>query len=124
MLTGKDWVKHWRSPRENVNFSTTFDLCAERRLALHEMTSFKEIRDILLVAYDSGVISAEDFVILFSNFESKNPEFPFKSYDRFDLETMDESECLAEFRVERQDIQSLANAMQIPEYIFCEQRTK
>lgn len=37
---------------------------------------------------------------------------------------MEESECLSEFRIRKQDIPALVDAMQIPEYIFCDQRTK
>ena len=41
----------------------------------------------------------------FSFYESKNPDFPWDSYDPFTLKNMrDEAECKAEFRVEKKMI--------------------
>ena len=38
-------------------------------------------------------------MLLYDTSFSKNPVFPHGSYDRFDLDAMDETECLHEFRV-------------------------
>ena len=53
----------------------------------------------------------------------QNPDFPHSSYARFDIENIDETECLAEFRVRKQDIPVLANVPQLPVNIRCPQRT-
>jgi len=87
------------------------------------MSSFKEIRDLLLISLDSNVLSDEEFVLLFETYYSRNPEFPYGSYSRFKLEEMQESQCLSEFRVRKQDVHVLAEALQIPAVIRCEQRT-
>lgn len=87
------------------------------------MSSFKEIRELLLISYDSRWISDDEFLALYECYSSRNPEFPYNSYARFDLQQMDESECLAEFRVRKQDIPVLANVLQIPVNIQCAQRT-
>ena len=54
-------------------------------------------------------------------------ELPFQeprfSYARFDLQNIDEAECLAEFRVQKQDIPVMANVLQLPVNINCPQRT-
>ena len=42
---------------------------------------------------------------MWENYESKNPDFPWDSYDPFTLVNMDEAECKAEFRVEKNDLQ-------------------
>ena len=55
---------------------------------------------MLLLAYDSKIISDEEFLVLWESCRPKNPDFPYSSYVRFDLENVDESECLAEFRVQ------------------------
>ena len=52
---------------------------------------------------------------MWENYESKNPDFPWDSYDPFTLLNMDEAECKAEFRVEKkkrfpQACRSLANS--------------
>ena len=85
--------------------------------------SFRETREMLLLAYDSKIISDEEFLVLWESYRCKNPDFPYSSYARFDLENVDESECLAEFRVQKQDIPLLANVLQLPMNIHCPQRT-
>ena len=49
------------------------------------MSSFKEVRELLLVAYDSEIINDEEFLVLFENYRSRNPQFPYNSYPRFEL---------------------------------------
>ena len=51
---------------------------------------------MLLLAYDGKVISDEEFLVLWESCRSKNPDFPHSSYARFDLENIDETECLVE----------------------------
>ena len=69
---------------------------------------FRETREILLLAHDGIIISDEEFLVLWESCRSKNPDFRHSSYARFDLENNDETECLAEFRVQKQDIPVLA----------------
>ena len=87
------------------------------------MSSFKEVRELLLVAYDSDMINDEEFLVLCENYRSKTPEFSFNSYARFELENMQDDECLAEFRVKKADVRVLAEVLQIPETVRCEQRS-
>ena len=49
---------------------------------------------------------------------SKNPEFPYEDYERFDLNAMDETECKAEFRFTKSEIPRLAEALDIPGTFF------
>ena len=69
------------------------------------------------------IINDAEFLILYESYTLHNPEFPYNSYTRFDLEQMDESECLAEFRFKKQDIVILADVLQIPAIIRSQQRT-
>lgn len=85
--------------------------------------SFREIREMLLLSYDSKMISDEEFLVLWETYCSKNPGFPYDSYERFNLQDIDEDECSAEFRVCKQDIPVLANVLQLPVNIHCPQRT-
>ena len=85
--------------------------------------SFREIREMLLIAYDSKIISDEEFLVLWESYQSKYPEFPCSSYAKFDLENIDIAKCLAEFRVQKQDIPVLANVLHLPVNIHCPQRT-
>ena len=59
-------------------------------------------------------LSDEEFLVLWEYYESKNPDFPRDSYDPFTLKNMrDEAEFKAEFRVEKNDLHRLAEALQI-----------
>ena len=52
------------------------------------------MRSMLLIAYDSGDLSDEDFLVLYNSYQSRNPEFPFAIYGRFSLDSLAEAECL------------------------------
>ena len=86
------------------------------------MVSHKELRELILICYADKVLSDEEFLVLWENYESKNPDFPWDSYDPFMLENMrDEAECKAEFRVEKNDLHRLAEALRIPRTLKCYQ---
>ena len=64
------------------------------------------------------------FSVLFYDFNgSKNLDFPYASYKHFDLQDMEDFECLAEFRAHKRDISLLADALQIPRTFCCGQRS-
>ena len=87
------------------------------------MPSFQEIRDLLLIAYSEKLLSDEEFVLLYEDFRPQNPEFPYFQYDTFNLHNMNDDECLAEFRFKKTDIQTLKEALHLPDVIRCQQRT-
>ena len=86
------------------------------------MPSFRDTRTLLLLMQNNGVIDDEEFILLYGQYFSRNPDFPYHSYPDFDLEELDESECLAEFRFRKRDIVALSDVLQIPAIIECEQR--
>lgn len=83
--------------------------------------SFQHVRDNLIFCLADGVINEEEFAILYSNFWSENPCYPYWEYDSFCLDELDSSECLTEFRVAKEDIPGLALALQIPDKFTCTQ---
>ena len=85
--------------------------------------SFHELREALVCAFSDGVISEEEFLILYEEYESTNLYFPHWEYEPFSLDIFDSSEARAEFRVDKEDIPLLINALQVPEYFRCPQRT-
>lgn len=85
------------------------------------MASFKDFRDLLLISYDSKIISDEEFLILYDTFQSKNPDFDYESYPAFDLDDFNTADCYAEFRFEKRDIPLLAEARQLPPTFTCRQ---
>ena len=87
------------------------------------MSSFEEVREMLLICLDDGLISEEEFLLLYVN-SSKNPTFPHGNYSRFVLDDMDEAECLREFRVKKPEIPRLADALGLPNSFKCRQRSR
>lgn len=59
------------------------------------------MRNLLLFLYNSKIIRDEEFLTLYESYSSKHPEFPYSSYPKFDFDQKDESEGLAEFRVQK-----------------------
>ena len=52
-----------------------------------------------------------------------NLNFPHLAYEPFSLDNFDSSEAKAEFRVDKEDIPLMANALQVPESFRCPQGT-
>ena len=87
------------------------------------MATFREVRDLLAVACFEDIIDEDEFLLLWDLNTSKNLDFPYEDYGRFDLDEMDDSECLAEFRVKKRDLPDLAAALRIPDQFVCHQRS-
>ena len=81
------------------------------------MASFREIRSILLQSFDDGDISEDEFLLLYDVNTSKNPDFPYECYGKFD------GECLSEFRFHKSDLSILSEALHLPNYFICQQGT-
>ena len=58
------------------------------------MASFREIRSILLQSFDDGDISEDELLLLYDVNTFKNPDFSYECYGKFDLNDMDDSECI------------------------------
>ena len=84
------------------------------------MTTFPEVRDILAVACFEDIIDEYEFLLLWDLHKSKNLDFPNEDYGRFDLDEIDDSECLAEFRVKKRDLPDPSAALQIPNQFVCQ----
>ena len=54
---------------------------------------------------------------------SENLEFPYDLYDQFNLDDINETECISEFRSEKQHILQLEEVLQIPALLKCDQRS-
>lgn len=85
--------------------------------------AFRDMRNLLLFSHYDGLIDDEGFLALYDQFYSRNPDFPFDSYDAFELDELDESESVAEFRFRKRDILTLKDVLQIPETFICNQRS-
>ena len=88
-----------------------------------QMATFREVRDLLAFACFEDIIDEDEFLLMWELNTSKNLDFPYEDYGRFDLDEMDDSECVAEFRVKKHDLPDLAAALQIPNQFVCHQRS-
>ena len=87
------------------------------------MSSLRETRELLVDFYMNGVLSDEEFVVLYDENRSKNLDLPYDEYGRFDLDEMADSECISEFRVKKSDLPKLRDALQIPDSFTCYQKS-
>lgn len=68
------------------------------------MPYLRDVRNSLLIAHDQGLLSDEELLLLLKANSSKNPEFSYEKYARFSIESIEEPECLSEFRVAKKDV--------------------
>ena len=68
------------------------------------MASFRLIRSILQQNFDDGDVSEDEFLLLYDVNTSKNPDFPNENYGKFDLNDVEDSECLSEFHFRKCDL--------------------
>ena len=88
------------------------------------MVGFREVREALLLAHNNNFINDEELLLLYDLFRSKNLDLPYWRYNMFDLDRLDDSECLANFQFNKGDIYNLKEKLQIPEDVFCYNRTR
>ena len=55
--------------------------------------SFEEARNSLVISFAEGSISEEEFLILYHEYESVNPLYPYWEFEPFCLDSLDFSEC-------------------------------
>ena len=88
------------------------------------MPKFRENKELVLHAYQSNFISAEEFVLLYGINSSKSCDILYWKYDSFDLDKMTDVECKAEFRFLKNDVYALADIFHLPYEIICYNGTK
>jgi len=88
------------------------------------MASLRATRETLLFAYCEEWLHDMEFVVLNELNTSENLDFPYDAYERFNLDDMDEAECIAELRFEKRHILRLEEVLQIPPLMKCNQRTE
>lgn len=76
-----------------------------------------------LSLYTNDIIEEDVFLMLLEASEQNAPRFQYWRYPRFSLEFVNEDECLAEFRFQKEDIQRLAHVLRIPHKVVCRNGT-
>ena len=67
------------------------------------MASFRETREVLLFAFDQDLINDEKFVLLYHLNTSKNFNYLYWNYSRFDLGDWSDKECRSNLRFYKVD---------------------
>ena len=83
------------------------------------MPNLRETRISLLYAYYSSIINDEEFVLLYDINTAKSPDFPYWNYEAFELDSMSDDECQAEFRFYKNDVHDLMEVLGFPETCTC-----
>ena len=78
-----------------------------------------------LMLYLDDVLDEEQVINIFSDLTRKNPPFPYRKFDRIEvqLEDMSEAEVKAEFRFAPSEIELLSQALRIPGTFTCSNGT-
>ena len=71
------------------------------------MASFRETKETLLLAYDEDLINDEEFVLLYNLNTSKNFDYHYQNYNRFDLDNWSDEECRGDRRFYKADVYRL-----------------
>ena len=85
------------------------------------MPGLREVRNCLLLSHAFDLIDDTELALLYDLNRPKNPDFPYWNYN-FDLESLNDDECKAEFRFYKNDIFSLREVLGIPEQFICSNR--
>ena len=87
------------------------------------MVSFHELQELFLFSHAQGNLDDEELLLLYEEYSPKNRDFWYETFGRFFLDDVNDAECLTEFRVREHDLSLLAEVLQIPHSLTCEQRT-
>ena len=123
------WIEYgalWRVVARKLKLSCYTTNYVLREIAAVEFTlkmSFQKVRDELIYCFADGILDEEEFVLLYDAYKSTNSIYPYWEYDEFSLDSLSSDECLADFRVEKDDIPRLAEALRLPGRFRCSQGT-
>ena len=82
----------------------------------------KSARDALLFCYADDFIDDEEFVLLYDANWSREL-YPYRNVERFNFDNLDNTQCLADFRFEKEHILRLTQALGITRKVICSQRS-
>ena len=88
------------------------------------MTVLRDAREALLEANFNKIIDDEELLLLYDMNRSKNLDYPYWNYQKFDLENISTEEFWTEFRLYKNDIYDLRETFNIPEEIITYNRLK
>ena len=81
-------------------------------------------QNLFLIALELGDIDEEEFLMFYDINRTHNLDLPYWKYEKFDLDNLENDECVAEFRFQKDDISDLPGVLQVPDEIMCYNGTK
>ena len=75
----------------------------------------QNVQRAVVLAFEADLLDFDEAVLLYDINQSSNPNFPYWEYQRFNIESMSDDECKAEFRFLKRDIQLLHDKLQLPQ---------
>ena len=119
-----DWARGCRS-RTKINLPKILMTASATSNSSSTLALLSEIQSLLFLAWPHSkifdnfsfftttlILSTMKISFCFYDmFRSRNPSFPYYEYTCFDLNNMSEAECKAEFRFEKKDLPTLADAL-------------
>ena len=83
--------------------------------------SFDAVRESLVISFAEGLITDEEFLFLYEEYESVNPFYHIGNLSHFVWTLLSSfcRECKSEFRLEKEDIPFVADALQVPARFRC-----
>ena len=79
--------------------------------------------DLLFLLHNAGSLSNKTFLLLY-DMNKSNLTLPYQNCPKFDLDSLENDECVSEFRFEKKDVCILGETLDIPESIICCNGTK
>ena len=83
------------------------------------MASFKKVHEMLWLCLIEEIIDEEEFVQLYEAYRLSDLPFPHPAYEKFSLLNKDPAKCKADFRVEKNDIPLLLDALRVLPVFQC-----
>ncbi len=77
--------------------------------------------EVAAFLFTQKYVSPQDFHFIYEATKRTSPEFPYYQYENIDiqLQHMNDDECLAEFRVDKSELNALAETLIIPDQFRC-----
>ena len=82
-------------------------------------------QNLFFIALELGDMDEEEEFLMFYDINrTHNLDLPSWKYEKFDLDHLENDECVAEFRFQKEDIYDLPCVVQVPDEIVCYNGTK
>ena len=88
------------------------------------MALFRKTIKALHLTYDQHLVNDEEFVLLYNLNTSINFDYPYRNYNRFNLDDWSDEGCRSDLRFYKADVYRLFEVLNIPEVLITYNRSK